>query len=150
MDIFLIIIGIIFNCYQLDIFLCIVLLDVEEFSGIEKLSEFYYYIIMFISVEKNIDVVQFLSKFVMLMMGGGVLQQLVDCKCVYGVVIVFWCISSLEDQLKYQIIFEFFFFLLDKQFCSYCFFVNKLVLEVVEQVLQEYYLYDWEYEFNFK
>ncbi|WP_228742107.1 type VI secretion system Vgr family protein, partial [Klebsiella quasipneumoniae] len=40
--------------------------------------------------------------------------------------------------------------LLDKQFRTHRFFVNKSVPEVVEQVLQEHHLHDWEYEFNLK
>ncbi|HCD8359459.1 TPA: type VI secretion system tip protein VgrG, partial [Klebsiella quasipneumoniae] len=36
------------------------------------------------------------------------------------------------------------------QFRTHRFFVNKSVPEVVEQVLQEHHLHDWEYEFNLK
>ncbi|MDI2119890.1 phage late control D family protein, partial [Klebsiella pneumoniae] len=125
-------------------------LDVEEFSGTEKLSELYYYTITFTSAEKNIDAAQLLSKPAMLTMGGGALQQLADCKRVHGVVTAFRRISSSEDQSKYQITLEPFLSLLDKQFRSHRFFVNKSVPEVVEQVLQEHHLHDWEYEFNLK
>ena len=86
----------------------------------------------------------------MLTMGGGALQQLADCKRVHGVVTAFRRISSSEDQSKYQITLEPFLSLLDKQFRSHRFFVNKSVPEVVEQVLQEHHLHDWEYEFNLK
>ncbi len=50
---------------------CTASLDVEEFSGAEKLSELYYYTITFTSAEKNIDAAQLLSKPAMLTMGGG-------------------------------------------------------------------------------
>lgn len=150
MDTSSIITGTTLNRYQLDIPSCTASLDVEEFSGAEKLSELYYYTITFTSAEKNIDAAQLLSKPAMLTMGGGALQQLADCKRVHGVVTAFRRISSSEDQSKYQITLEPFLSLLDKQFRSHRFFVNKSVPEVVEQVLQEHHLHDWEYEFNLK
>ena len=150
MDTSSIITGTTLNRYQLDIPSCTASLDVEEFSGAEKLSELYYYTITFTSAEKNIDASQLLSKPAMLTMGGGALQQLADCKRVHGVVTALRRISSSEDQSKYQITLEPFLSLLDKQFRSHRFFVNKSVPEVVEQVLQEHHLHDWEYEFNLK
>lgn len=150
MDTSSIITGTTLNRYQLDIPSCTASLDVEEFSGAEKLSELYYYTITFTSAEKNIDAAQLLSKPAMLTMGGGALQQLADCKRVHGVVTAFRRISSSEDQSKYQITLEPFLSLLDKQFRSHRFFVNKSVPEVVAQVLQEHHLHDWEYEFNLK
>lgn len=150
MDTSSIITGTTLNRYQLDIPSCTASLDVEEFSGAEKLSELYYYTITFTSAEKNIDAAQLLSKPAMLTMGGGALQQLADCKRVHGVVTAFRRISSSEGQSKYQITLEPFLSLLDKQFRSHRFFVNKSVPEVVEQVLQEHHLHDWEYEFNLK
>lgn len=150
MDTFSMITGTTLNRYQLDIPSCTASLDVEEFSGAEKLSELYYYTITFTSAEKNIDAAQLLSKPAMLTMGGGALQQLADCKRVHGVVTAFRRISSSEDQSKYQITLQPFLSLLDKQFRSHRFFVNKSVPEVVEQVLQEHHLHDWEYEFNLK
>ena len=150
MDTSSIITGTTLNRYQLDIPSCTASLDVEEFSGAEKLSELYYYTITFTSAEKNIDAAQLLSKPAMLTMGGGALQQLADCKRVHGVVTAFRRISSSEDQSKYQITLEPFLSLLDKQFRSHRFFVNKSVPEVVEQVLQEHHLHDWEYEFYLK
>lgn len=74
MDTSSIITGTTLNRYQLDIPSCTASLDVEEFSGAEKLSELYYYTITFTSAEKNIDAAQLLSKPVMLTMGGGALQ----------------------------------------------------------------------------
>ena len=150
MDTFSMITGTTLNRYQLDIPSCTASLDVEEFSGAEKLSELYYYTITFTSAEKNIDAAQLLSKPAMLTMGGGALQQLADCKRVHGVVTAFRRISSSEDQSTYQITLQPFLSLLDKQFRSHRFFVNKSVPEVVEQVLQEHHLHDWEYEFNLK
>lgn len=150
MNTFSMITGTTLNRYQLDIPSCTASLDVEEFSGAEKLSELYYYTITFTSAEKNIDAAQLLSKPAMLTMGGGALQQLADCKRVHGVVTAFRRISSSEDQSKYQITLQPFLSLLDKQFRSHRFFVNKSVPEVVEQVLQEHHLHDWEYEFNLK
>lgn len=150
MDTSSIITGTTLNRYQLDIPSCTASLDVEEFSGAEKLSELYYYTITFTSAEKNIDAAQLLSKPAMLTMGGGALQQLADCKRVHGVVTAFRRISSSEDQSTYQITLQPFLSLLDKQFRSHRFFVNKSVPEVVEQVLQEHHLHDWEYEFNLK
>ncbi|VGJ40854.1 VgrG protein [Klebsiella pneumoniae] len=104
MDTFSMITGTTLNRYQLDIPSCTASLDVEEFSGAEKLSELYYYTITFTSAEKNIDAAQLLSKPAMLTMGGGALQQLADCKRVHGVVTAFRRISSSEDQSKYQMI----------------------------------------------
>lgn len=71
MDTFSMITGTTLNRYQLDIPSCTASLDVEEFSGAEKLSELYYYTITFTSAEKNIDAAQLLSKPAMLTMGGG-------------------------------------------------------------------------------
>lgn len=150
MDTFSMITGTTLNRYQLDIPSCTASLDVEEFSGAEKLSELYYYTITFTSAEKNIDAAQLLSKPAMLTMGGGALQQLADCKRVHGVITTFRRVNRSEDQSTYQITLQPFLFLLDKQFRSHRFFVNKSVPEVVEQVLQEHHLHDWEYEFNLK
>lgn len=139
-----------FNRYQLDIPSCTALLDVETFSGAEKLSELYYYNITFTSIDKNIDATQLLSKPATLTMGGGILQGLSECKRVHGVVTAFRRTSSSADQSTYQLTLEPFLSLLDKQFRSHRFFVNKSVPEVVEQVLQEHNLHGWEYEFTLK
>ena len=137
MDTSSIITGTTLNRYQLDIPSCTASLDVEEFSGAEKLSELYYYTITFTSAEKNIDAAQLLSKPAMLTMGGGALQQLADCKRVHGVITTFRRVNRSEDQSTYQITLQPFLSLLDKQFRSHRFFVNKSVPEVVEQVLQD-------------
>ncbi|WP_061709771.1 type VI secretion system Vgr family protein [Pseudenterobacter timonensis] len=138
------------NRYCLDIPSCASSLDVEEFSGKEHLSRLYYYNIVFTSTDKNIDATQLLSKPATLTMGGGILLNLTECKRVHGVVTAFRRISSSEDQAKYQITLEPFLSLIDKQFRSHRFFVNKSVPEVVEQILTEHGLKGWEYEFNLK
>ncbi|HBS1998837.1 TPA: type VI secretion system tip protein VgrG, partial [Klebsiella quasipneumoniae subsp. quasipneumoniae] len=102
------------------------------------------------STDKNIDTSQLLSKPATLTMGGGILQSLTECKRVHGVVTHFERISGSADQAEYMITLEPFLSLLDKQFRTHRFFVNKSVPEVVEQVLQEHHLHDWEYEFNLK
>lgn len=66
--------GTTFNRYRLDIPFCLSPVDVEEFSGAEKLSKLYYYNIIFTSADKNIDATQLLSKPATLIMGGGILQ----------------------------------------------------------------------------
>lgn len=103
MDTSSIITGTTLNRYQLGIPSCTASLDVEEFSGAEKLSELYYYTITFTSAEKNIDAAQLLSKPAMLTMGGGALQQLADCKRVHGVITTFRRVNRSEDQSTYQI-----------------------------------------------
>ncbi|CZW00544.1 VgrG protein [Enterobacter hormaechei] len=138
------------NRYKLDIPSCTSPLDVEEFSGKEKLSELYYYNIIFTSTDKNIDATQLLSKPATLTMGGGILQSLTERKRVHGVVTAFRRTSSSEDQSTYQLTLEPFLSLLNKQFRSHRFFVNKSVPEVVDQVLQEHGLHGWEYEFNLR
>ncbi|HCQ8622632.1 TPA: type VI secretion system tip protein VgrG [Klebsiella quasipneumoniae] len=150
MDTSSIITGTTLNRYQLDIPSCTASLDVEEFSGEEKLSETYLWTIYFTSTDKNIDASQLLSKPATLTMGGGILQSLTECKRVHGVVTHFERISGSADQAEYMITLEPFLSLLDKQFRTHRFFVNKSVPEVVEQVLQEHHLHDWEYEFNLK
>lgn len=150
MDTSSIITGTTLNRYQLDIPSCTASLDVEEFSGEEKLSETYLWTIYFTSTDKNIDASQLLSKPATLTMGGGILQSLTECKRVHDVVTHFERISGSADQAEYMITLEPFLSLLDKQFRTHRFFVNKSVPEVVEQVLQEHHLHDWEYEFNLK
>lgn len=138
------------NRYQLDIPSCSSQLDVENFSGSEALSELYHYTVYFTSTDKDIDASQLLSKPAMLTMGGGVLQSLTECRRVHGVVTAFQRTSSSADQSTYQITLQPFLSLLDKQFRTHRFFVNKSVPEVVTQVLQEHALHGWEYVFNLK
>lgn len=138
------------NRYQLDIPSCTSPLDVEDFCGTETLSQLYRYDISFTSTDRNVEASQLLSKPATLTMGGGILQSLTEHKRVHGVVTHFERISSSADQTEYMITLEPFLSLLDKQFRTHRFFVDKSVPEVVEQVLQEHGLHGWEYEFNLK
>ncbi|MES0268306.1 type VI secretion system tip protein VgrG [Citrobacter sedlakii] len=138
------------NRYQLDIPSCTSPLDVEDFCRTETLSQLYRYDISFTSTDRNVEASQLLSKPATLTMGGGILQSLTEHKRVHGVVTHFERISSSADQTEYMITLEPFLSLLDKQFRTHRFFVDKSVPEVVEQVLQEHGLHGWEYEFNLK
>jgi type VI secretion system secreted protein VgrG len=138
------------NRYQLYIPSCTSLLDVEEFSGKEFMSDLYYYTVLFTSIDLNIDARQMLSKPATLTMGAGDLFALTDRKVVHGVVTHFKRIRGSRDQATYQIIIEPFLSLLRHQFRTHRFFVNKSVPEVVTEVLQEHGLKGWEYEFTLK
>lgn len=142
--------GTTLNRYRLDIPSCLSPLDVEDFSGNEGLSNTYHYNILFTSTDKNIDADQLLRKPVTLTMGTGLLQSLMEQKVVHGVITDFRRISGSADQVNYQITLEPFIVLLDNQYRTHRFFVNKSVPEVVEQILQEHGLKDWEYEFTLK
>jgi len=138
------------NRYRLDIPSCSSPLDVEEFSGTESMSRMYSYDIIFTSTNKYLDASQLLRKPATLTMGGGLLETLTEQKKVHGVITDFRRLSVSADQTLYRITLKPFLSLLDKQHRSHRFFVNKSVPEVVEQVLQEHGLHDWEYEFNLK
>jgi type VI secretion system secreted protein VgrG len=138
------------NRYQLDIPSCTSPLDVEEFSGKEFMSALYYYTILFTSSDKDITAAQLLSKPASLTMGTGALMGLSGQKVIHGVVTHFKRINGSADQVTYQIILEPFLSLLNKQFRTHRFFVDKSVPDVVKQVLQEHGLKDWEYEFSLK
>lgn len=138
------------NRYRLDIPSCTASPDVEEFSGKEFLSELYHYTILFTSHERDISSAQLLSKPATLTMGAGPLTGLTGQKVVHGVVTHVKRISGSADQTTYQIIIEPFLALLDRQFRTHRFFVNKSVPEVVSQVLDEHGLKGWEYEFRLK
>jgi len=138
------------NRYRLDIPSCSSPLDVEEFSGTESMSRMYSYDIIFTSTNKYLDASQLLRKPATLTMGGGLLETLTEQKKVHGVITDFRRLSGSADQTLYRITLKPFLSLLDKQHRSHRFFVNKSVPEVVEQVLQEHGLHDWEYEFNLK
>ncbi|CNF35195.1 type VI secretion system Vgr family protein [Yersinia intermedia] len=142
--------GTTLNRYRLDIPSCLSPLDVEDFSGNEGLSNTYHYNILFTSTDKNIDADQLLRKPATLTMGTGLLQSLMEQKVVHGVITDFRRISGSADQVNYQITLEPFIVLLDNQYRTHRFFVNKSVPEVVEQILQEHGLKDWEYEFTLK
>ncbi|WP_145576983.1 type VI secretion system Vgr family protein [Yersinia mollaretii] len=142
--------GTTLNRYRLDIPSCLSPLDVEDFSGNEGLSNTYHYNILFTSTDKNIDADQLLRKPATLTMGTGVLQSLMEQKVVHGVITDFRRISGSADQVNYQVTLEPFIALLDNQYRTHRFFVNKSVPEVVEQILKEHGLKDWEYEFTLK
>lgn len=142
--------GTTLNRYRLDIPSCLSPLDVEDFSGNEGLSNTYHYNILFTSTDKNIDADQLLRKPATLTMGTGLLQSLMEQKVVHGVITDFRRISGSADQVNYQITLEPFIALLDNQYRTHRFFVNKSVPEVVGQILQEHGFKDWEYEFVLK
>ena len=138
------------NRYRLELPSCPSVLDVENFSGKEFMSELYYYDIRFTSSDMDISSAELMSKPATLTMGGGALFALAEQKVVHGVVTHFKRISGSADQCTYQITIEPFLALLEKQFRTHRFFVNKSVPEVVTQVLQDHGLKDWEYEFVLK
>lgn len=138
------------NRYQLDIPSCTAPLDVEEFSGREALSELYDYQIIFTSPDNDIQAGQLISKPATLTMGGGLLECLAESRRVHGVVTTFERISCSADQATYLIHLAPFLALLDKPFRTHRFFVNQSVPGVVEQILREHHLHDWEYEFTLR
>jgi len=113
------------NRYRLDILTCSSVFDVEEFIGNERLSTTYRYTVIFTSAVKDLDVTQFLLKSASLTMGTGSLQGSVDQKVVHGVVTDFSRIPSSADEAKYRLTLEPSLALLDKQFRTHRFFVNK-------------------------
>lgn len=138
------------NRYRLDIPSCPSPLDVEDFSGTEGISKIYRYDIIFTSTDRYPDAAWFLRKSATLIMGTGLLESLTEQKKVHGVITDFRRISGSEDQAQYRITLKPFISLLDKQFRTHRFFVNKSVPEVVEQILTEHGLKGWEYEFSLK
>jgi len=113
------------NRYRLDIPSCSSSLDVEDFNGNERLSKTYQYDILFTSADTDLDATQFLLKSASLTIGTGTLQGLIDQKVVHGVVTDFSRISSSADEAKYRLTLEPSLALLDKQFRTHRFFVNK-------------------------
>ncbi|AXF58949.1 type VI secretion system tip protein VgrG [Leclercia sp. W6] len=138
------------NRYRLDIPSCTWPLDVEEFSGMEGMSRIYAYDIIFTSTNRQLDASEFLRKPATLTMGAGLPEALPEQKKVHGIVTDFRRISGSADQTLYRITLKPFISLLDRQFRSHRFFVNKSVPDVVELILQEHGLHGWEYEFNLK
>ncbi|EFL6844325.1 TPA: type VI secretion system tip protein VgrG [Escherichia coli] len=138
------------NRYRLDIPSCPSSLDVEDFSGTEGISKIYRYDIIFTSTDRYPDAAWFLRKSATLIMGIGLLESLTEQKKVHGVITDFRRISGSEDQAQYRITLKPFISLLDKQFRTHRFFVNKSVPEVVEKILTEHGLKGWEYEFSLK
>ncbi|WP_227732149.1 type VI secretion system Vgr family protein [Yersinia proxima] len=142
--------GATLNRYSLNIPSCSYSLDVEDFNGLEQISVLYHYTIKFTSLHPDLTAELFLNKPATLNMGMGDLFNPVTGKVVHGVITHFRRISGSRDQVKYEIIVEPFLALLNKQFRTHRFFVNKSVPEVVAQILQEHGLKDWEYEFILK
>ncbi|MBT1714973.1 type VI secretion system tip protein VgrG [Enterobacter dykesii] len=140
----------ILNRYKLDIPSCPYPLDVERFDGLEQMSDLYHYTIRFTSSHPDLTAEMMLSKTATLSMGVGKLLDSVVGKIVHGVVTNFRRLAGSRDQVTYEIILEPFISLLDKQFRTHRFFVNKSVPEVVEQILGEHGLKGWEYEFKLK
>ncbi|MCK6896976.1 type VI secretion system Vgr family protein [Enterobacter bugandensis] len=140
----------ILNRYKLDIPSCPYPLDVERFDGLEQMSALYHYTIRFTSSHPDLTAEMMLSKTATLSMGVGKLLDSVVGKIVHGVVTNFRRLAGSRDQVTYEIILEPFISLLDKQFRTHRFFVNKSVPEVVEQILGEHGLKRWEYEFKLK
>lgn len=140
----------ILNRYKLDIPSCPYPLDVERFDGLEQISALYHYTIRFTSSHPDLTAEMMLSKTATLSMGVGELFNAVVGKIVHGVVTNFRRLTGSRDQVTYEIILEPFISLLDKQFRTHRFFVNKSVPEVVAQILGEHGLKGWEYEFKLK
>ncbi|MGK3494018.1 type VI secretion system Vgr family protein [Citrobacter youngae] len=136
------------NRYSLSIPSCSSVLDVEDFSGSEGLSRNYYYGILFTSTDKDIQVNQFVRQVATLTMNAGKLASMTTQKIVHGVITDFQRVSGSADESRYQIIVEPYLSLLDKQFRTHRFFINKSVPEVVSEILQEHALHGWEYEFT--
>lgn len=142
--------GGVLNRYKLDIPSCLYPLDVERFDGLEQMSALYHYTIRFTSSHPELTAEMMLSKTATLSIGVGELFNSTVDKIVHGVVTNFRRLIGSRDQVTYEIILEPFISLLDKQFRTHRFFVNKSVPEVVAQILGEHGLKGWEYEFKLK
>jgi type VI secretion system secreted protein VgrG len=138
------------NRYSLLIPACNSPIDVENLTGMEALSENYLYSVMFTSPDNDISPDRMLRKAVTLIMGIGPLQKFESQKIVHGYITDFRRLTGSADQVSYLVIIEPRFSLLDKQFRSHRFFVNKSVPEVVSQILDEHGFQGWEYEFSLK
>ncbi|AIR86452.1 type VI secretion system Vgr family protein [Pantoea rwandensis] len=138
------------NRYSLLIPACNSPIDVENITGVEALSENYLYSVMFTSPDKDISPDRMLRKAVTLTMGIGPLQKFESQKIVHGYITDFRRLTGSADQVSYLIIIEPRFALLDKQYRTHRFFVNKSVPEVVSQILDEHGFHGWEYEFSLK
>jgi type VI secretion system secreted protein VgrG len=150
MDIISEVTGNTLNRYSLDISSCPYPLDVEKFDGLEQVSVLYHYTVSFTSLHHDLSSEMLLNKSATFSMKSGLLSELTTGKVVHGVVTNFRRLSGSRDQAKYEVIIEPYLKLLDNQFRTHRFFINKSVTEVVTQVLQEHGLKDWEYEFVLK
>lgn len=138
------------NRYSLSIPSCLYPLDVESFEGLEQVSVLYHYNIKFTTSYPDLSADMLLSKPATFNMATGDLLNPVTGKVVHGVITHFQRLTGSRDQVRYEIIVEPSLSLLDKQFRTHRFFVNKSVQEVVEQILQEHGFKGWEYEFALK
>jgi type VI secretion system secreted protein VgrG len=138
------------NRYSLSIPSCLYPLDVESFEGLEQVSVLYHYNIKFTTSYPDLSADMLLSKAATFNMATGDLLNPVTGKVVHGVITHFQRLTGSRDQVRYEIIVEPSLSLLDKQFRTHRFFVNKSVQEVVEQILQEHGFKGWEYEFALK
>ena len=138
------------NRYSLHIPACNSVIDVESLNGTEALSANYHYDVLFTSPDKDISPEQMLRKAVTLTMGTDSLLEPEPQKIVHGYITDFRRLTGSADQVSYLIIIEPRFALLDKQYRSHRFFVNKTVPEVVSQILDEHGFQGWEYEFSLK
>lgn len=136
------------NRYSLTISSCPYKLDVERFEGLEQLSVLYHYSVRFTCGTSELTADMFLNQPVLLTMKGGELLSARPVKFVHGVVTHFRRLAGSRDQVSHEIIVEPYLSLLDKQFRTHRFFVNKSVPEVVGEILQEHALRGWEYEFT--
>ncbi|HGY1192132.1 type VI secretion system tip protein VgrG [Citrobacter sp. RHBSTW-00696] len=136
------------NRYFLSISSCSSALDVEDFSGSEGLSRNYYYDILFTSADKDIQANQLLRQMATLTMDASKLASMTTQKIVHGVITDFQRLSGSADESRYHITLTPYLSLLDKQFRTHRFFINKSVPEVVSEILQEHALHGWEYEFT--
>ncbi|RFU91290.1 MULTISPECIES: type VI secretion system Vgr family protein [Citrobacter] len=136
------------NRYSLTISSCPYKLDVERFEGLEQLSVRYHYSIYFTCTSPKLTADMFLNQPALLTMKGGELLSARPVKFVHGVVTHFRRLAGSRDQVSHEIIVEPYLSLLDKQFRTHRFFVNKSVPEVVGEILQEHALCGWEYEFT--
>lgn len=136
------------NRYSLTIPSCPHKLDVERFEGLEQLSVRYHYSVLFTCSASELTAGVFLNQSALLTMKGGELLHALPVKFVHGVVTHFRRLTGSRDQVSYEIIIEPYLSLLDKQFRTHRFFINKSVPEVVGEILQEHALHGWEYEFT--
>ncbi|HEE0142705.1 TPA: type VI secretion system tip protein VgrG [Citrobacter youngae] len=136
------------NRYSLSVSSCPHELDVERFEGLEQLSVRYHYSVRFTCSASELTAGMFLNQPALLTMKGGELLHALPVKFVHGVVTHFRRLTGSRDQVSHEIIVEPYLSLLDKQFRTHRFFINKSVPEVVSEILQEHALHGWEYEFT--
>ncbi|WLI76906.1 type VI secretion system tip protein VgrG [Kosakonia sp. H02] len=142
------------NRYTLTVADSGVVADVEDFKGHEGLSELYHYTIRFTSSDPDIQPRQVLRKGATFTMRtlpdtlAGALQPSATMKTVHGTVTAFRRLSGSRDQVTYEIVLQPFLALLQRQYRSHRFFVNKSVPDVVAQILTEHGLKGWESEFS--